>query len=126
MSVQRRARCAKLLRGLTIAVGAFVVTGYASTASTASAAGDSIQFQLGRKLFTQGAVPACAVCHTLKDAGAAGAVGPILDELKPDANRVATALRNGVGQMPSYRASLSDAQIQALAEYVSKAANTSR
>jgi len=36
--------------------------------------------------------------------------------------RVAKAIRNGIGQMPSYRATLSDADIEALAEYVSKAA----
>jgi cytochrome c6 len=77
---------------------------------------------LGRQLFTQGAAPPCAVCHTLQDAGSQGAVGPVLDELKPDAQRVATALRNGVGAMPSYRGTLTEAQILALAAYVSKAA----
>jgi mono/diheme cytochrome c family protein len=30
-------------------------------------------------------------------------------------------LRNGLGSMPSYRATLTDAQIEALARYVSKA-----
>lgn len=82
---------------------------------------DADQLELGKKLFIQTAVPACAVCHTLKDAGASGAIGPVLDELKPDAQRVAKALRNGIGQMPSYRASLSEAQILALAQYVSRA-----
>ena len=48
----------------------------------------------GRKLFNS-LTPSCAICHTLKDAGASGAVGPSLDELKPDAARVAKALRNG-------------------------------
>jgi len=74
----------------------------------------------GKLLFTQKAVPACAVCHALKDAGAAGAIGPALDELKPDAARVAKAVKDGLGQMPAY-ASLTDAQIQALARYVAKA-----
>ncbi|WP_431310418.1 c-type cytochrome [Limnohabitans lacus] len=74
----------------------------------------------------QGAVPACALCHALKDAGAEGAVGPSLDELKPDAKRVATALRNGIGQMPSYNGKLSDAQIAALAAYVAKASGGSK
>lgn len=86
------------------------------------AADDAAQFALGKKLFTQSSQPACAICHTLKNADARGAVGPILDELKPDAQRVAKALRNGIGQMPSYRATLSEAQILALAHYVSKAA----
>lgn len=93
----------------------------AAIALPASAADNAAQLQQGKALFMQGSVPACAVCHTLKDAGAEGAVGPSLDELKPDAKRVATALRNGIGQMPSYNGKLSDAQIAALAAYVSKA-----
>ena len=52
------------------------------------AADDAAQLQQGKVLFGQGAVPACALCHALKDAGAEGAVGPSLDELKPDAKRV--------------------------------------
>ncbi|WP_137921041.1 cytochrome c [Hydrogenophaga sp. 2FB] len=90
----------------------------------AIAADEASSFALGKKLFTQSSAPACVLCHTLKDAGASGAVGPVLDELKPDAQRVAKALRNGIGQMPSYGASLSEAQILALAHYVSKASGT--
>lgn len=85
-------------------------------AAAAHAQGD----EEGRKLFT-GVTPACALCHTLKDAGAAGAVGPSLDELKPDHDRVVKALRSGIGQMPAF-VHLSEAQIQALARYVSQAA----
>lgn len=73
--------------------------------------------EAGRKLF-QNAAPACALCHKLKDAGAEGEVGPSLDELKPDADRVAKALRNGIGQMPAFR-TLSEDQVQAIARYVS-------
>ncbi len=76
--------------------------------------------QEGRKLFTT-AVPACALCHTLRDAGATGEIGPVLDELKPDAARVEKALRNGIGQMPAFTATLSDAQISLLAQYVARA-----
>lgn len=93
---------------------------------SAAANGDAAQLQQGKALFTQGAVPACAVCHTLKDAGAQGEVGPNLDELKPDARRVATALRNGIGMMPSYATALTEAQIAALAAYVAKAAGASK
>ncbi|WP_298209618.1 cytochrome c [Acidovorax sp.] len=86
----------------------------------AHAADDAAQMALGKKLFTT-ATPACAICHTLKDAGAEGAVGPVLDELQPEASRVAKALRDGVGSMPSFKSSLTEAQIAALALYVSKA-----
>jgi cytochrome c6 len=75
----------------------------------------------GKTLFLQTAVPACAICHTLKHAGAEGAVGPSLDELKPDAARVEKAIRNGIGQMPANK-SLTEAQIKLLAKYVAEAA----
>ncbi|HSV61408.1 MAG TPA: cytochrome c [Variovorax sp.] len=88
-------------------------------------AAEADQLALGKKLFTQ-SVPACAVCHTLKDAGSEGAIGPVLDELKPNAARVANALRNGVGNMPAYKATLSEEQIQALARYVSKASGAAQ
>jgi cytochrome c6 len=87
-----------------------------------AAAGASAQtgMEEGKKLFTQGAVPACAVCHTLAHAGATGEIGPVLDELKPDAARVEKAIRNGIGQMPAFQ-NLSDAQIKELARYVATA-----
>ncbi len=74
----------------------------------------------GKKLFLQTAVPACAICHTMKHAGAVGEVGPSLDELKPDATRVEKAIRNGLGQMPANK-SLSDAQVKLLSKYVASA-----
>ncbi|MES2947333.1 MAG: cytochrome c [Pseudomonadota bacterium] len=92
----------------------------------AGAFADPAQLALGKELFTRGAVPSCAICHTLKDAGSEGAVGPVLDELKPDAKRVATALRNGIGQMPSFAGQLTEAQIQALAAYVAAASGAGK
>lgn len=82
-------------------------------------ADDGARLALGKKLFTTVAPP-CALCHTLKDAGTAGKLGPPLDELKPDADQVRTALREGVGVMPSYREKLSEDDIRALAHYVSR------
>jgi cytochrome c6 len=92
-------------------------------AASAAAAGDDAQFAQGRALFTGGAAPPCAVCHTLKEAGATGTVGPSLDELRPDEARVAAAVRGGIGAMPSFAASLSEAQIRAVAHYVAKASS---
>jgi cytochrome c6 len=86
-----------------------------------AAPGDAAEMALAKALFTQGAVPPCAICHTLKDAGSSGAVGPVLDELRPDAGRVVAALKNGIGSMPPYKATLSEAQMQALGRYVEKA-----
>lgn len=103
--------------------GLFYLTAFVSLPAWAQ--DDATQLSVGKNLFMQGAAPACSVCHTLKDAGANGAIGPVLDELKPDAQRIAKALRSGIGQMPSYAGSLSEAQILALAHYVSKASGAS-
>ncbi|WP_306481032.1 cytochrome c [Limnobacter sp.] len=90
--------------------------------ATAASAGEAEDMALGKKLFTSQAVPACAVCHTLADAGSEGAIGPVLDELKPSEDQVARALRDGLGQMPSYKNSLTAEQIKVLSKYVAKAA----
>ena len=78
-----------------------------------------------RLLFTKGASPPCALCHTLADAKATGNVGPSLDELKPDAPRVVQAVRAGIGAMPPYP-QLSEQQVQALARYVARASGASK
>jgi sulfite dehydrogenase len=96
-----------------------------ATAPLSATAADDPQMAEGRALFTGGAMPPCAICHTLKDAGATGAVGPVLDDLRPDEARVAAAVRGGIGAMPSFAGSLSDAQIRALAHYVAKASGGS-
>ncbi|CAM4254764.1 cytochrome c [Comamonas aquatilis] len=88
--------------------------------SGAAQADEAAQLARGKSLFTT-ATPACALCHTLKDAGAEGAIGPVLDELQPDAARVARALKDGIGAMPSFKATMSEADIAAVALYVSQA-----
>ena len=94
----------------------------ACLAPSARAAGpaDAAELQAGRTLFISGAVPACAVCHTLAEAGASGQVGPSLDELKPDAGRVEMAVRNCIGVMPAFE-SLSDEEVAAVSRYVAHA-----
>lgn len=73
----------------------------------------------GKQVF---AAAGCGGCHTLKAAGSAGNVGPNLDDLKPSKQVVAQQVRNGGGAMPSYKGRLTDAQIAAVAEYVSSSA----
>src|SRR5688500_20358498 len=70
------------------------------------------KIELGRRLFTKIAQPLCSTCHVLKDANANGTIGPSLDELRPDAARVKTAVRDGVGVMPAYREQLCAEQIR--------------
>jgi cytochrome c6 len=106
------------------AVGAMLAGLACGTASGAD--DDAALMALGKTLFTVGAVPPCATCHALKDAGATGAIGPAFDDLQPAPDRVIAALKSGIGAMPSYRASLSDEQMRALARYVSKASGGAR
>jgi len=79
---------------------------------------DSQQLEQGKTLFLSGSVPACAICHALQDAGAAGAIGPDLDELKPDAERIKKVLEEGMGVMPSFADSLDEAAMEAIAAYI--------
>jgi cytochrome c oxidase subunit 1 len=80
------------------------------------AAGGSGQ---GKELF----VSRCGSCHTLADAGTGGSVGPDLDALAPDADRVLKAIQNGgtgSGTMP--KELVIDKEAQAVSEYVAKVA----
>ena len=64
----------------------------------------------------------CGSCHTLADAGTSGTVGPNLDQAKPPKSLVLDRVTNGKGQMPSFKGTLDEQQIQAVAAYVSSAA----
>jgi cbb3-type cytochrome c oxidase subunit III len=64
----------------------------------------------------------CAGCHTLAAAGATGTVGPNLDQLKPSMAIVVKQVTNGGAIMPAFKGTLSTAQIQAVAKYVSSSA----
>jgi len=77
---------------------------------------------LGLKVFKELAQPSCSVCHTLRAAGATGTVGPSLDDLKPDRDQVLSAVRTGVGVMPSFAETLTAAQIEAVAKFVAESA----
>jgi len=77
---------------------------------------------LGLKVFKEVAQPSCSVCHTLRAAGATGNVGPSLDDLKPDRDQVLSAVRTGVGVMPSFAETLTAEQIEAVAKFVAEAA----
>jgi len=65
----------------------------------------------------------CGGCHTLKDAGTSGSVGPNLDQLKPSEALVKSAIAKGgagSGQMPP--GLLSGADADQVAAYVANAA----
>jgi mono/diheme cytochrome c family protein len=87
--------------------------------TTTSAAPQGAPKPDGKQVFDSAG---CGGCHTLKDAGASGNVGPNLDQLKPSASAVAHQVEVGGGGMPAFKGQLSDAQIQAVAEYVAGSA----
>jgi len=64
----------------------------------------------------------CTACHTLKDAGSNGTVGPNLDGVKPPFELVVTRVTLGKGVMPSFKGKLKDQQIADVAQYVSTVA----
>jgi cytochrome c6 len=64
----------------------------------------------------------CRSCHTLKDAGATGTVGPNLDQAMPSDALVIDRVTNGRGAMPSFKGSLTAQQIADVAAYVSSVA----
>jgi cbb3-type cytochrome c oxidase subunit III len=72
----------------------------------------------GKDIFTAN----CGSCHTLKDAGTSGTVGPNLDQLKPSLAIVQKQVTNGGAVMPAFNGTLTAAQITAVAKYVSSVA----
>ena len=60
----------------------------------------------------------CGGCHVLEEANSEGAVGPNLDESKPDAELVVDRVTNGQGVMPAFGDQLDEQQILDVAAYV--------
>ncbi len=100
------------------AAEAVTVGGAAAPSTAASAPAAAGDAAAGKAVFSAN----CGACHTLADAGAAGTVGPDLDQSKPDAALVADRVANGKGAMPPFAGQLSDADIANVAAYVSSVA----
>jgi cbb3-type cytochrome c oxidase subunit III len=96
-------------------VAAFVA---ANAGLSGFAVSQTISGTNGKSIFTS----QCASCHTLKDAGATGTIGPNLDQLKPPFSIVQNQVIHGGGVMPAFKGKLTDAQITAVAKYVSSVA----
>ena len=73
-------------------------------------------FEKGREIFLEQGT--CASCHTLNDAGSQANIGPNLNEIRPDLNRVIIAVTNGIGVMPSFEEILTIDEINSVAHYV--------
>jgi cytochrome c6 len=69
----------------------------------------------GKKVFQSAG---CAGCHTLKDAGSTGNVGPNLDQAKPPLSLAVERVTHGAGAMPNFTGQLSPKQIADVTAYV--------
>jgi cytochrome c6 len=99
--------------------GGTQTAGGATGGGGAQAGGSQSAIAQGKLIFTQN----CGTCHTLKDAGTNGQVGPVLDQVKPDKQRVLNAIKNGglgSGTMPKNLVTGKEAD--AVATYVSSVA----
>jgi cytochrome c oxidase subunit II len=63
-------------------------------------------------------VATCGGCHELEKAGTSGQVGPSLNDLTLDPADVEEQIRKGGGGMPAFEDSLTEAQIEALVQYL--------
>src|SRR5687768_156740 len=63
----------------------------------------------------------CGGCHTFGPANSSGTVGPSLDDADLGKDEIEQKVRNGGGGMPAFGDRLSDAQIEAVADYVENA-----
>jgi mono/diheme cytochrome c family protein len=88
----------------------------------AEAGGESAAVAAGKTVFTTN----CGSCHTLKEAGTSGEVGPNLDELEPDLATVEHQVQNGGGGMPAFgkEGTLNAEEIKDVATFVSTVAGT--
>ncbi len=109
---------------LPVAVGLVLLlagAGCGSKKSSSAAKQISASGSPGEKIFLSAG---CSGCHTLAVADAKGKIGPNLDELRPNQQRIELQLRNGGRGMPSFKNKLSAAQIQQVAGFVATTAGT--
>jgi len=110
---------ANLVKGKDLTdVSAFVAR-CAGATDPACGAGGKITSTDGKTIFL---TAGCTSCHTLKDAGSTGTIGPNLDKAKPPESLVIDRVTNGKGVMPSFKSKLTPDQIAAVAKYVSSVA----
>ena len=77
-------------------------------------------FNKGKEVFLEAGN--CAACHSLSDAGSIAEIGPNLNQIRPQVQTILMAVKNGIGVMPAMEGILSDQEIEAVAHYVSIAA----
>lgn len=109
---------ARIIRmpGLAIVAAAALAAPFAPMAFAADDNADAAQLAAGKQLFEDWG---CASCHSLKDAGATGHIGPAFDgngALTKD--YTVGRITNGQGAMPSFGGLMTDEEISTLADYI--------
>jgi mono/diheme cytochrome c family protein len=102
--------------GTTAAPTAETVVG--TLATTTTTAGPTLpegNADAGKSVF---ASAGCGACHTLKEAGTSGTVGPDLDQAAPELAATQQQVINGGGAMPPFKDQLSDQQIADVSQFV--------
>jgi cytochrome c6 len=79
------------------------------------------KMRLGLDIYNNKAM--CGTCHTLKDAGSTGDIGPNLDMLKPQIEKIIYAVTNGIGVMPPWLDILTPEEIETVAYFVFNSTN---
>jgi mono/diheme cytochrome c family protein len=84
--------------------------------------GEAAAAEEGKTIFTS----TCGTCHTLKEAGTSGTIGPDLDEIEPSLAEAEAQVTNGGGGMPAFgkEGILTPEEVKAVATYVSSVAGT--
>ncbi|HMJ00599.1 MAG TPA: cytochrome c [Gaiellaceae bacterium] len=98
---------------------ALLASGCGSKKSASSPKGVQGSGSPGAKVFADAG---CGSCHTMATAGATGKVGPNLDELRPNQQRVELQVKKGGNGMPSFASKLSPNEIKEVAGFVATAA----
>jgi mono/diheme cytochrome c family protein len=76
------------------------------------------------KIVFKSATASCFGCHTLKDAGAVGTIGPNLDQAKPEKSLILTRVLHGKSPMPAFQGKLTPQQIADVVAYVYSATHS--
>lgn len=65
----------------------------------------------------------CGTCHTLNAAESFGDIGPNLDDIKPQMNKIISVVSNGIGVMPAMEGILTFEEIEAVAYFIFNSTN---
>lgn len=85
------------------------------TVETETTETETVDTEAGAGVFADAG---CGSCHTLAAADASGSVGPSLDESTLDRDAVVETVRDGRGGMPPFADTLSEDEIEDVAEFV--------